>query len=56
MAFLILGFNSISPIGVDDISSISTSYPSFFADMGYIGANLTSIDPSQIDNFLNKKY
>ena len=56
MAFLILGFNSISPIGVDDISSISTSYPSFFADMGHIGANLTSVDPSQIDNFLNKKY
>ena len=56
MAFLVLGFNSISPIGVDNIDSIKTSYPSFFFDSKKAGANFVTKELSEVDSFISKKY
>ena len=41
MAFLVLGAAAQSPIGVDDASVISTSYPAFLDHITNLGANLS---------------
>ncbi len=56
MAFLILGFNSISPIGVDNVDSIKTSYPGFFKDSRNLGAYFVDKELSEVDSFISKKY
>ena len=38
MSFLCLGLASREPMAVDDATMIATSYPSFVADMGALGA------------------
>jgi len=41
MAFLVLGAASKSPITVDDVSAIATSYPAFLNHITGLGANLS---------------
>ena len=40
MAFLVMGLASDKPVGVDDISFIATSFPSFVPMMQGLGAEL----------------
>ena len=40
MSFLVMGLAAQSPVVVDDISAIATSFPQFLASMNALGASL----------------
>jgi len=46
MSFLILGLIADAPVAVDDVAPVSTSYPSFFADMAALGAPIDLEGPA----------
>jgi 3-phosphoshikimate 1-carboxyvinyltransferase len=47
MSALVLGLGARKPVEVDDAAMIATSYPSFFAQMRSIGADVTASGESQ---------
>lgn len=40
MSALVMGCGAQAPVGVDDVSMISTSYPEFFNHMAALGAEI----------------